>query len=234
MTYQNVVNYRKHLDEYFPIYLTEIHTIIEDNGYYFIQLDELPGQRPTTDGNIQISGYTEITSGLPSVNEFRVDYDNGQLYFHSSKVNVSISIAYYGLGTVVRSLEMNEKVKKNLHTTEGVNRTGSTINALTCVKANGFQAPYNVPNITAITTIASDNIYGLVLSDIAHNSSGEIGLFGLVHSALDTSTATVGDAVYCDTNGALTLTVGSNKKIGTVLTVSSSGSIILDIAFSKS
>lgn len=80
----------------------EVHTVAEFDmlpGIYGIRLQDAPySGQPVT-----ISGYTEVTSGAPASGQFRVDYVNnsGMVIFHSSANAASVTVNYYGVGSVI-------------------------------------------------------------------------------------------------------------------------------------
>ena len=80
----------------------EVHTVAEFDmlpGIYGIRLQDAPySGQPVT-----ISGYTEVTSGAPASGQFRVDYVNnsGMVIFHSSADSASVTVNYYGVGSVI-------------------------------------------------------------------------------------------------------------------------------------
>ena len=80
----------------------EVHTVAEFDmlpGIYGIRLQDAPySGQPVT-----ISGYTEVPSGSPASGQFRVDYVNnsGLVIFHSSANAASVTVNYYGVGSVI-------------------------------------------------------------------------------------------------------------------------------------
>lgn len=111
------------------------------------------------------------------------------------------------------------------------NDTGSTITAGTAVYITGVVS--STPTIAAADNSSSSTMpaVGIVQSDIANNTDGDLVTFGEVES-LDTSAFSESDTLYVGTSGALTNTRPSGtalvQNIGTCLKVSASaGSIIV-------
>jgi hypothetical protein len=95
------------------------------------------------------------------------------------------------------------------------NSTGSTITRGTVVRLAPYTSAgqFNVEPVTATT----DEPFGVTGEDIAASADGSIILTGLVSgpAALDTSGNSLGDAIYFDASGALTL-VNNDNRVGTV------------------
>jgi len=111
------------------------------------------------------------------------------------------------------------------------NDTGSTITAGTAVYITGVVS--GTPTIAAAdnSSASTMNAAGIVQSDIANNTNGDMVTSGEVQ-ALDTSAFTAGETLYVGTSGALTATRPTGtalvQNIGTCLKVSAStGSIIV-------
>ena len=110
-----------------PTQVSETFTIpnnADTYGYYKVQLSEIPIRQQDHDDalhNAEISGFTEVTnfttnSGDVQVNlsnnEFFVDYSldtstRGFILFDSSNAGQTVTVDYYGIGSLVRSEEMN-------------------------------------------------------------------------------------------------------------------------------
>jgi hypothetical protein len=87
----------------------EIHTIEATGlGFYGIRLNEVPLQENPS--SIVIPGYTEITSGEPTANQFKVDYTykSGYIKFHSSQNGITVSVTYKGTGSPVEAAIVNQ------------------------------------------------------------------------------------------------------------------------------
>ena len=225
---ETVINHRSYLGTIFGNLITgEAHTIpsAAENGYYFIQLNEVPGSRPDVQANITISGFTETTGVSPTVNKFIVDYNNGRVYFHSSAAGQSITADYYGIGTVIRAEEVNGRVNKLAHAILGSNNTGSTIERFKVVKVAGYNQSENIPYITPITA-TDDQPYGVVATAMETGTSGDIIVKGMIRG-VDTSAGSINSTVYFDSSGTLTLVEGTNTAIGVVGSVSTYGTVII-------
>lgn len=95
------------------------------------------------------------------------------------------------------------------------NTSGSPITRGTVVKLDTFTTggQFNVTPVTAI----QDEALGVAAEDIAAASTGNIAINGLVtaQASLSTAAASLGDGVFFDAAGALTLTDNGNR-VGTV------------------
>jgi hypothetical protein len=113
------------------------------------------------------------------------------------------------------------------------NNTGSTIVAGP-VTISGYEATQDRFLITTSSCSSNSPANGILLADLTTATSGIAYISGLVTGALDTSAATVGDAVYLSTSGGFTLTAptaaGSFVQIlGRVKTAATSGGIYCSV-----
>lgn len=83
-----------------PYYISgELHTIPSVSPYT-ISLDEKPS-------SIVISGYTEVDYIPFSSGNFYVDYDRSIVYFYSGDAGNSVSVDYYGGGSIIKADDVN-------------------------------------------------------------------------------------------------------------------------------
>ena len=111
------------------------------------------------------------------------------------------------------------------------NDTGTTITAGKAVYITGVVSGTPTIALADSSSASTMNAAGIVQSDIANNTNGDLVTFGEVEN-LDTSGFTAGDTLYVGTAGALTATRPSGtalvQNIGTCLKVSAStGSVIV-------
>lgn len=109
----DLINVRKDsFGEWDPYEITgESHTI-PSSSPYTLSLDEVP-----SDGLIEgvettppeISGFSEVTTELAlAVDTFFVNYDTGMLTFHADNAGETISVDYWGLGSLIVADHINE------------------------------------------------------------------------------------------------------------------------------
>jgi hypothetical protein len=218
----SVIDERKYLDTYKPVWIpNEVHQIPSesDNGYFYIQLNEVPIASSFKSNNIYINDYIEIFSGLPKPNQFRVDYGNGKVYFHSSSAGDVVVVNYFGIGTVVKAEKFNLfQTKDNIYLSIK-NNSGSTISAGTVVKyaeSNYLDKKLSIEPVSDVTT---DTPSGVVVYDILDGKEGEILIYGSY--LLNTSDRVVNDKIYVNNSGQIVFT--GTKEIGKVLSVSNIG-----------
>jgi len=109
------------------------------------------------------------------------------------------------------------------------NSTGAQIDALRVVEVAGDWAADGIALVKYIDSI-SDTPIGVAVANIANGANGYLMQRGrMTITGLDTTLATVGDAVYSNTSGNLTLTP-TNLQIGQVLTLALNGVIYVNIA----
>jgi len=109
------------------------------------------------------------------------------------------------------------------------NSTGAQIDALRVVEVAGDWAADGIPLVKYVDSI-SDTPIGVAVANIADGANGYLMQRGrMTITGLDTTLATVGDAVYSNASGNLTLTP-TNMMIGQVLTLALNGVIYVNIA----
>ena len=109
---------------------------------------------------------------------------------------------------------------------------GTLLNRYHAVKSNGWNAVQGLENITEITSY-KDNVIGLAILDVVSGNPAEYIKHGTFSTNLNTSTATIGDPVYVDNTGLLTL-VATPRQVGTVSDAGVSGRIFVNISGSAS
>lgn len=77
--------------------------IVPEEPPYRIVLSE----KPYKAAGVTIPGYTEVDSMPTSAGEFFVDYEYGYIYFHSDNANAGVLVTYYGMGSLVRAVDVN-------------------------------------------------------------------------------------------------------------------------------
>lgn len=102
----------------------------------------------------------------------------------------------------ITSVEDEEKVR-------GYNNSGSTLSQGVVVKVSGDYPTEEIPEIDLISDYL-DEPFGIVVNDILNSNSGEIIQRGRIElPSYDFSLGVVGQKIYCDDNGDLTLSVTS-------------------------
>lgn len=110
----------------------------------------------------------------------------------------------------------------------GRNATGSPISAFRCVRAIGDYAS-SIAAIGAITDIANQNPIGFTTQSVANSTTEYLLRRGRVSvTGLDSTGSVLGNAVYVDSTGTLTLSQTA-KQVGYVLALSNPAVILLDI-----
>lgn len=108
------------------------------------------------------------------------------------------------------------------------NSTGGTLSQYKVVKVTGVNATYDATTIDVISAI-TDTPYGVVISDILDTEQVKILQEGILRiDNFNTSGASIGDTVYCDGAGNLTLTTTAIE-VGKVLTLDLSGYVLFTI-----
>ena len=73
---------------------------------YVIRLIEVPNYNPPVE-TISIPGY-EMTTASPGPGQFQVNLIDGRITFHSSAAGADVVVTYFGLGSEVDALDINE------------------------------------------------------------------------------------------------------------------------------
>jgi len=144
---------------------------------------------------------------------------NGTLY-RSNVIHVASASFYTDLANWDNITEISEEEK-----VRGYNDSGAQLNAGRVVTITGDSTTEEIPEISYISSYSNEP-FGVVVSNISNGSSGEVIQRGrLVVSAFDSSLGSVGQKLYCDASGNLTLTVTSIV-VGQLITPAVSNSVI--------
>jgi len=95
---------------------------------------------------------------------------------------------------------------------------GIILDRFHAVKNNGWNIVQGLTNITEITSY-NDDIIGLATADVVSSNPAQYIRHGILATNLNTAAATVGDPVYVDNTGLLTLAV-TPRQVGTVADLS--------------
>jgi len=93
----------------FPTIINETHTV-GITGVFTVTLNEIrlievPVQEVPS--SVAIPGYSEVLTS-PGTNEFKVDYTNGRITFHPSKMGNTVQVTYKGRGSIIDAEDVNE------------------------------------------------------------------------------------------------------------------------------
>lgn len=104
---------------YISEYLQVSNQSAIDGNYYYVILREAPGVFPEVSANIIVSTSSDPTSTTahltekkdsgsvgPQVGEYRVE--GQRVYFPASQAGLSFWFYYYGIGSIVKSQDINE------------------------------------------------------------------------------------------------------------------------------
>lgn len=107
------------------------------------------------------------------------------------------------------------------------NETESTITAESVVYLTGYNDTFEYPTVDVLGS-TDDIPFGIFVEDLDTDESGSVLIKGTMLSSLDTQAATIGDYVYVDGSGALTLT-STDRVVGLVLTLEATGILFIDV-----
>lgn len=94
-SYEIELNRDPNTGEPILLYISNESHVVYDTQ---VVLGQIPSE--TAQSRVQITDMTEIALQelISSSTQFKVDYNNGVVYFHSSKENSTVNISYYGRG----------------------------------------------------------------------------------------------------------------------------------------
>jgi hypothetical protein len=112
---------------------------------------------PSPNHPVTVPGYTITTNPTPSIGFFYVDYVNGYLTFNSSANGVSVVVSYYGRGSEIDSIDINEVQEplSVLATIDGTLTPNSIIYGVLTVTNPASITTSNVDNHTGLIVVAS-------------------------------------------------------------------------------
>ncbi len=116
-------------------------------------------RRDSPTSSILIPGYTEVTSSIPGVGQFYVDYINGYITFNSSANGLSVNVTYWGRGSEVDAVdidEVQEPVGIALDIDGTVTPNSLVFNVLTATNPASISVS-NVDNYTGLIVIATSS-----------------------------------------------------------------------------
>ena len=158
-----------------------------------------------------ITGYTGYTGATPSLAGL-VPY---------SGANSNTDLGTYDLKTLGSLIAGIEQIEVR-------NATGSSITAIKVVKVSGDYATSAIPLVTAITAL-TDRPIGVIMTTLTTATTGIAVKRGRqVCTGFNTSAAAIGDKVYSDATGALTLTA-TLLEVGQVLSLATDGVVYFNI-----
>ncbi len=185
-----------------------------DNGaYYRVSVAGTidPGARPVQEGDFVV--YNGTTSQYDIINAVQLS---------SEVTNDSLFPGTY------LDEALNVEAKNDL--VRGWNTTGILLNTGLVVKVTGSSSQASPedaqPEIGAITAV-TDTPLGVTWESIADASGGFITRTGMLEAVIDTSGGAVGDPVYFDAGGALTLTATGSVVVGIVASVGNPGDVMI-------
>jgi len=144
---------------------------------------------------------------------------NNALY-RSNVIHVASGSFYTDLANWDSITEVSDEEK-----VRGYNDSGAQLSAGRVVTITGDSTTEEIPEISYISAYTNEP-FGVVISNISNGSSGEVIQRGrLVVAAFDSSLGSIGQKLYCDASGNLTLTV-TPIVVGQLITPAASNSVI--------
>jgi len=201
------------------------------------KLDEYPNFYDGSDYDVELIYYLDLIEEIYAYFSGGLDLPGGSTTFVDlidTPANMSnMSGKLLKVNSAENAIEFSNILETTQMKSVVRNSTVGTLNQYKIVKTDTI---YNteIPNIVYLENIANDKPIGILATDVLTDTTSKIVTYGLLQvNGFNTASANIGDKVYVDDNGDLTLSSG-NLSIGRVASLSANGVIFFDFSTNDS